>query len=117
MFFLPRHARGRVAYGGGRGNTREKGRSPYYCKKTNKHKVYIISLRHMQSTEGPQQGAACLSDSPVVPIRGVSTGRMRKWSRWMGVSTVKQRLSGALARLHGARHETTNRKTISQNFT
>jgi len=86
------------------------------AKNKNKHKVYIISLRHMQSTEGPQQGAACLSDSPVVPIRGVSTGRMRKWSRWMGVSTVKQRLSGALARLHGARHETTNRKTISQNF-
>lgn len=70
-----------------------------------KHKVYIISLRRMQSKEGPQQGAACLSVSPVVPIRGVSTGRMRKWSRWTGVGTVKQRLSGALARLHGARHE------------
>lgn len=77
MFFLPRHARGRVAHGGGRGNTREKGRSPCYCKK---HQVYIISLRHMQSKEGPQQGAACPSVSPVVPIRGVSTGRMRKWS-------------------------------------
>lgn len=102
MFFLPRHARGRVAHGGGRGNTREKGRIRITVKK---HKVYIISLRRMQSKEGPQQGAACLSVSPVVPIRGVSTGRMRKWSRWTGVGTVKQRLSGALARLHGARHE------------
>lgn len=102
MFFLPRHAGGRVAHGEG-GETRERRAGLRITAK--KHKVYIISLRHMQSTEGPQQGAACPPVSPVVPIRGVSTGRMRKWSRWTGVGTVKQRLSGALARLHGARHE------------
>ncbi len=50
MFFLPRHARGRVAHGGrGEGSTAEKGSSSYYSKK---HKQYVIFLRHMQSTEG-----------------------------------------------------------------
>lgn len=55
MFFLPRHARGRVAHGGGReggrGNTGEKGSTSYYSKK---HKQYVIFLKHMQSTEGTQ---------------------------------------------------------------